>query len=185
MEVVMKSKLLFFDLAICALWMLSMFGGRGSWAYTAFPFIVLEVLYRLVISFSLAHKEKRAWLPLLIFVPLIAMSVVVGVYNGVGEIIYRIFDLTKLEYSVALKYALGGFLMLWLFVLPYVYYGTKHSLSYALNIPDSTMARYRIYVRLATDSIPADSTLIELAEKVATLRELKLPAKTKGKENMQ
>ena len=66
-----------------------------------------------------------------------------------------------------------------------VYNGTKHSLSYALNIPDSTMARYRIYVRLATDSIPADSTLIELAEKVATLRELKLPAKTKGKENMQ
>ena len=66
-----------------------------------------------------------------------------------------------------------------------VYYGTKHSLSYALNIPDSTMARYRIYVRLATDSIPADSTLIELAEKVATLRELKLLAKTKGKENMQ
>lgn len=96
MEVVMKSKLLFFDLAICALWMLSMFGGRGSWAYTALPFIVLEVLYRLVISFSLAHKEKRSWLPLLIFVPLIVMSVYVGVYNGVGEIIYRIFDLTKL-----------------------------------------------------------------------------------------
>ena len=122
MEVVMKSKLLFFDLAICALWMLSMFGGRGSWAYTALPFIVLEVLYRLVISFSLAHKEKRSWLPLLIFVPLIVMSVYVGVYNGVGEIIYRIFDLTKLEYNVALKYALGGFLMFWLFVLPYVYY---------------------------------------------------------------
>lgn len=55
-----------------------------------------------------------------------------------------------------------------------VYYGTKHSLSYALNIPDSTMARYRIYVRLATDSIPADSTLIKLAEKVAALNELKL-----------
>lgn len=109
MEVVMKSKLLFFDLAICALWMLSLFGGRGSWAYTALPFIVLEVLYRLVISFSLAHKEKRSWLPLLIFVPLIVMSVYVGVYNGVGEIIYRIFDLTKLEYNVALKYALGGF----------------------------------------------------------------------------
>ena len=122
MEVVMKSKLLFFDLAICALWMLSMFGGRGSWAYTALPFIVLEVLYRLVISFSLAHKEKRSWLPLIIFVPLIVMSVYVGVYNGIGEIIYRIFDLTKLEYNVALKYALGGFLMLWLFVLPYVYY---------------------------------------------------------------
>ena len=118
----MKSKLLFFDLAICSVWMLSLFGGRGSWAYPTFLFVILEVLYRLVISFSLAHKEKRSWIPLLIFVPLIGMSVVVGVYNGVGEIIYRIFDLTKLEYNVALKYALGGFLMLWLFVLPYVYY---------------------------------------------------------------
>ena len=118
----MKSKLLFFDLAICALWMLSMFGGRGSWAYTALPFIVLEVLYRLVISFSLAHKEKRAWLPLLIFVPLIVMSVYIGGYNGVGDIICRVSDLTGLEYNVALKYALGGFLMLWLFVIPYIWY---------------------------------------------------------------
>lgn len=38
----MKSKLLFFDLAICSVWLLSMFGGRGCWAYTALPFIVLE-----------------------------------------------------------------------------------------------------------------------------------------------
>ena len=118
----MKSKLLLFDLAICSVWMLSMFGGRGSWAYPTFLFVVLEVLYRFVISFSLAHKEKRSWLPLLIFVPLIAMSVVVGIYNGVGEIIYRVFDLTQLEYNVAMKYAIGGFLMLWLFVFPYIYY---------------------------------------------------------------
>lgn len=46
----MKSKLFYFDLAICALWMLSMFGGRGSWAYTALPFIVLEVLYLILFS---------------------------------------------------------------------------------------------------------------------------------------
>ena len=118
----MKSKLLFFDLAICSVWMLSMFGGRGSWTSPIFLFIILEVLYRLVISFSLAHKEKRSWLPLLIFVPLIVMSLYVGVYDGVSVFVYRIFDLTKLEYSIAVKYAIGGFLMLWLFVLPYIYY---------------------------------------------------------------
>lgn len=118
----MKSKLLFFDLAICSVWMLSMFGGRGSWAYPTFLFVILEVLYRLVISFSLAHKEKRSWLPLLIFVPLIVMSVYIGVYNGVGDIICRVSELTGLEYNVALKYALGGFLMLWLFVVPYIWY---------------------------------------------------------------
>ena len=118
----MKSKLLFFDLAICSVWMLSMFGGRGSWAYPTFLFVILEVLYRLVISFSLAHKEKRSWQPLLIFVPLIVMSVYIGVYNGVGDIICRVSELTGLEYNVALKYALGGFLMLWLFVVPYIWY---------------------------------------------------------------
>ena len=66
-----------------------------------------------------------------------------------------------------------------------VYHGTKHSLSYAQTIPDKTTSRYRIYVRLATDSIPADSTLVGLVEKVAALRELKLPTRTKGKEDMQ
>ena len=118
----MKSKLHFFDLAICSVWLLSMFGGRGSWTYPTFLFVILEVLYRMVLSFSLYHKEKRTWLPLLIFVPLIGMSVVAGIYNGVGDIICRVADLTGLEYNVALKYALGGFLMLWLFVVPYIWY---------------------------------------------------------------
>ena len=66
-----------------------------------------------------------------------------------------------------------------------VYHGFKHSVSYATNIPDSTMPRYRIYVRLATDSVHADSTLVELAGKVSGLSELKLPTKTKGKGAIQ
>ena len=118
----MKSKLLLFDLAIVSVWMLSMFGGRGSWMHVTLCFVVLEVLFRFVLSFSLYHQEKRTWIPLLINVPLVGMSVVVGIYNGIGEIIYRIFDLTKLEYNVVLKYALGGFLMLWVYAVPYVVY---------------------------------------------------------------
>ena len=47
----------------------------------------------------------------------------------------------------------------------------KRSLSYAVNVPDST-ARYRIYVRLATDSVPSDSALVGIARKVAALKEL-------------
>ena len=46
----------------------------------------------------------------------------VGIYNGVGDIICRGSDLTGLEYNATLKYALGGFLMLWLFVVPYIWY---------------------------------------------------------------
>ena len=111
-----------FDLAICSVWMLSMFGGRGSWSDTVLPFVVLEVLYRMVLSFSLFHKERRSWMPLLVFIPLIFMSVVLGVYNGIEDIIGRVFDVTGLEYSEVMKYALGGFLMLWIFVVPYIWY---------------------------------------------------------------
>lgn len=118
----MKSRFLSFDLAICSLWMLSMFGGRSSWSNTVLPFVVLEVLCRLVLSFSLFHKEKRSWLPLLVFIPLIFMSVVLGIYNGIEDIIGRVFDVTGLEYSEVMKYALGGFLMLWIFVVPYIWY---------------------------------------------------------------
>jgi hypothetical protein len=38
---------------------------------------------------------------------------------------------------------------------------------------------------LATDSIPTDSTLVDLAGKVAALNELKLLKKSKGKEEIQ
>jgi hypothetical protein len=38
---------------------------------------------------------------------------------------------------------------------------------------------------LATDSVPSDSTLVELAGKVAALKELKIPTKTKEKEDIQ
>ena len=48
----------------------------------------------------------------------------------------------------------------------------KKSMSYAVNVPDS-VARYRIYVRIAADSLISHSTLTDIAEKVASLPELK------------
>ena len=35
-----------------------------------------------------------------------------------------------------------------------VFHGTKHSLSYAINIPNDILSRYKIYVRLVKDCIP-------------------------------
>lgn len=46
-----------------------------------------------------------------------------------------------------------------------VYHGTKHSVSYATNVPEGPSSRYRIYVRLAMDSVSADSVFFEIAEK--------------------
>lgn len=49
----------------------------------------------------------------------------------------------------------------------------KQSLSYAIYVPDSMAARYRIYVRLVTDKIVSDSTVIEITRQVAALKELR------------
>ena len=47
----------------------------------------------------------------------------------------------------------------------------KHSMSYAVNVPDS-VAQYRIYVRIAADSLTSHYTLMDIARKVALLPEL-------------
>ena len=48
-----------------------------------------------------------------------------------------------------------------------------------MHIPDDSVSLYRLYVRLAKKSFPADSTLMELAEKVASLNEINMKPKTK------
>ena len=47
----------------------------------------------------------------------------------------------------------------------------KRSMSFAIDVPNST-ARYRIYVRLAADSVPSPYTLMDIAKEVAALPEL-------------
>ena len=71
-------KILVVDLAICSLWMLSVFGGRGSWTQPLFIIAVLSVLFRLVVSFSLYYQERRSWLPLGVF----ALTTSFFVYEG-------------------------------------------------------------------------------------------------------
>ena len=49
----MKSKLLFFDLAICSVLMLSLFGGRMSWTHPALLLFALAIVLRFIVSYSL------------------------------------------------------------------------------------------------------------------------------------
>ena len=129
----MKSRLLFFDLAICSLWMLSVLGGRYSWTYNNLPFIVLAVFYRVVVSFSLYHQEKRTWLPLLVFMPLAFFSAIYGVHNGISDSVDRLYELTNLEYNETLKYVIVGFFIVWLFIVPY--------LGYLILLPEKWLVR--------------------------------------------
>lgn len=116
----MKSKLLFLDLSICSLWMLSLLGGRGGWYYPAIAFTVLGVMMRFVVLFSLYYQEKRSWLPLGLFA-LLAGLMAYTENLGVGTIPSYIFCLTNLEYSKVLKSILGICLFLWVYVAPFVF----------------------------------------------------------------
>lgn len=60
----MKKKLLFVDLAICSLWMLSALGGRDSWEQPVFALSVLGVMTRFVVSFPCITKRSAHGSPL-------------------------------------------------------------------------------------------------------------------------
>ncbi len=64
----MKSKLQYFDLAVCLLWILSAFCGRYYWNQFTTVFLCAIVSLRLAISFALERKEKKTWMPLLVFI---------------------------------------------------------------------------------------------------------------------
>ena len=114
-------KILVVDLAICSLWMLSVFGGRGSWTQPLFIIAVLSVLFRLVVSFSLYYQERRSWLPLGVFALMTYFLVCEGDMS-VGTIVKYFFFLTGMEYSHEMGIALAMFLLFWLFVAPFLYF---------------------------------------------------------------
>ena len=56
----MRSKLHYFDLAICLIWILSAFCGRYYWNQTTTVFLGMVVLLRISLSFTLMREEKKA-----------------------------------------------------------------------------------------------------------------------------
>ena len=116
-------KLLFVDLAICSLWMLCVFGGRGSWTQPLFVVSVLSVLIRFVVSFSFYYQEKRSWLPLGVFAMLMT-SLVYEKGMSIGVIVKYFFFLTGWEYCKEVGIALTMCMGLWIFVAPFIYYLT-------------------------------------------------------------
>ena len=118
----MKSKLLCLDLAICAVWMLSMLGHGYYSGVVGLAFLVMRVALRLTISFTLARKELRSWMPLGLFAVLMLPVFIFGQYNGVDVIVTRLFALFQQKENDVLTGLLEWGLIAWLFLLPYVWY---------------------------------------------------------------
>lgn len=118
----MKSKLLFFDLAVCSVWMLSLLGGRMSWTHPALLLFALAIVLRFIVSYSLYHREKRSWLPLCLFLALTVLMAYGEIYANASTIAHYAFILTGLEYSRVACRIIEVVLGLWLFVFPLIYY---------------------------------------------------------------
>ena len=113
----MKSKLQYFDLAVCLLWMLSAFCGRYSQRCTLVPLSYYASL------FLLERKEKKTWMSLLVFASMwVLLSYDLRIYNGIGEIGNYFFHVTRLEYNRYVDWCIAGCIWVWIVVMPIAYY---------------------------------------------------------------
>lgn len=120
----MRSKLHTFDLAICLLWILSAFCGRYYWNQITTVYLGFSMMLRLVISFSLKRKEKKTWLPLVVYasVSWAFLFFDIHVYNGIGEIGDYFFHVTGLEYNRYVDWLISGCVWIWIMIIPFLYY---------------------------------------------------------------
>ena len=72
----MRKILLGIDLAICSLWTIAALGSRIAWVDTPATWIVmLLIMSRLLLSFTLYHREKKSWIPGLLFMGLTVFAI--------------------------------------------------------------------------------------------------------------
>lgn len=74
----MRQKIFWLDLAICSLLLIIALANCSLWSLPAHFLMVVTVVMRIILSFSLYRREKRSWIPLTVFTILFVMLSVVG-----------------------------------------------------------------------------------------------------------
>ena len=74
----MKQKVFWLDLAVCSLWLFIALANCSWWSLPAHFLMVVTVVMRIILSFSLYRREKRSWITLTVFSALFALLSVVG-----------------------------------------------------------------------------------------------------------
>lgn len=74
----MRQKVFWLDLAVCSLLLLIALANCSWWSLPAHFLMVVTIVMRIILSFSLYRTEKRSWIPLTVFTTLLAMMYVVG-----------------------------------------------------------------------------------------------------------
>ena len=120
----MRKKLFDFDLVICSLWTIAVFGSRSVWfaspvAWQAW-IVILLVMSRILFSFTLYYDEKKSWVSGLIFFGLTAFSVCTDLNAKVTELTSKVFPMLGIHFDRWWFIGLTIMIGTWLWVIPAV-----------------------------------------------------------------
>ena len=118
----MRKSLFCFDLAVCSLWTMAALGSRTAWFASPAMWIVmlLLVVSRILLSFTLYNREKKAWIPGLLFIGLTFLTVGNGLDVKHTEIASKIFPLLNIGFNHSWYEGLNVAIAVWLWIVPLV-----------------------------------------------------------------
>ena len=117
----MRKILLEIDLAICSLWTIAALGSRMAWVDTPATWIVmLLIMSRLLLSFTLYHREKKSWIPGLLFMGLTVFAISTELDIKLSELASKVFPLLNLDFNRWWYVGLTLAVATWLWVVPLV-----------------------------------------------------------------
>lgn len=117
----MRKTLLEIDLAICSLWTIAALGSRIAWVDTPATWIVmLLIMSRLLLSFTLYHREKKSWIPGLLFMGLTVFAISTELDIKLSELASKVFPLLNLDFNRWWYVGLTLAVATWLWVVPLV-----------------------------------------------------------------
>ena len=117
----MRKILLGIDLAICSLWTIAALGSRIAWVDTPVTWIVmLLIMSRLLLSFTLYYREKKSWIPGLLFMGLTAFAISTELDIKLSELASKVFPLLNLDFNRWWYVGLTLAVATWLWIVPLV-----------------------------------------------------------------
>lgn len=117
----MRKTLLGIDLAICSLWTIAALGSRIAWVDTpAIWIVMLLIMSRLLLSFTLYHRERKSWGSGLLFMGLTVFAVSVEFDIKLSEVVSKLFPLLNLDFNRWWYVGLTLAVVTWLWIVPLV-----------------------------------------------------------------
>ena len=119
----MKQKILWLDLAVCALWMLAALGSRDLWIDRPAAWLVLAaILARIAFSFSFYIREKRSWVALALFAGATCLCLAAQQDMGIWKLISLPFPMLGINFDSTVYIGMRLVFIAWIWLVPVVAY---------------------------------------------------------------